>query len=204
MSAVNFSIHTAGCGYGVSAIVGEQVREVSASRPEQALGAKAWAHLGDVGEEPPLPEKIHEILVQPCPAALGLERFGKTIGETHILALIPKTLDGAPLTLERFKQLLDERGSLKVNEWKPGGHEAICASSSYWALISKDCIKGSRMMPYAAQKLIIDNLGGQYKLPKLIELLFGLYLQRMNDPEELQRIDAPQFSLMWHHYSRCE
>ncbi|MCP5492000.1 MAG: trypsin-like serine protease [Chlamydiales bacterium] len=160
-------------------------RQASKSRPAQTLGAEAWAHLGDVGEEPPLPERIHEILSEPCPAALGLERFGKTIGDTHILVLIPATLDGKPLTLNRFKELLDQREGPKFTRWHPEGHENTPASSSYWALISKACIQNSRNKSYDFQRQMVEQLGDHYRLPKLIEMVFGLYLQEVTHHDNL-------------------
>ena len=143
----------------------------------KVYGKGAWAHLGDVGKEPPLPKRIDEILAEPCPAALGLERFGQTIGETHILVLIPETLDGQPLTLGRFKTLLDQRDGPKITTWNPGGVENTPPSPSYWALISKDCIRDSKNKTYDAQKQMIMQLGESYRLPKVIEMAFGFYLQ---------------------------
>ncbi|MCB1117027.1 MAG: hypothetical protein KDK50_00445 [Chlamydiia bacterium] len=168
--------------HGLRKIIGEQlgteqVREVISPRPEQALGAEAWAHLGDVGEEPPLPIWIHIILDEPCPAALGLERFGQTIGETHILALIPASLNEKPLTLGCFKELLDQRNGPKITMNEPWYDPNACASSSYWALISKDCVQDSKRKEYNQQKEMIAGFGEHYRLPKIIEMVFGLYLQ---------------------------
>ena len=172
----------------------EQVRKMVPLLPEQALGAEAWAHLGNVGEEPPLPEGIHDILAEVCPAALGLESFGQTIGETHILVLIPKTLDGQPLTLGRFKTLLDQRDGPKITCWYPGGNENKAATASYWALISKDCIQNSKNKTYAQQKQIVERLGANYRLPKMTEMAYGLYLQ--------QKIHGG--NLYGSHWTRCE
>ena len=162
-----------------------QVREIASLLPAQALGAAAWAHLGDVGEEPPLPENMEAILAEPCPTALGLKRFGTTIGETHILVLIPATLNGEKLTLERFKTLLDSRDGPKITRWLPGGNGNNHAAVSYWALISKDCIQGSKSKTYAQQKQMVAQLGDRYRLPKFIEMVFGLYLQEVTHHDNL-------------------
>ena len=162
---------------------------------DKVLGKAHWAHLGDVGEEPPLPENIEAILAEPCPAALGLERFGTTIGDTHILALIPATLNGERLTLERFKTLLDSRDGPKITCWYPEGNENNCADFSYWALISKGCIQNSKNKGYKEQKQMAAQLGGYYRLPKLIEMLFGLYLQEVAHHDNLYASDS---------WTRCE
>ena len=141
------------------------------------LGKAVWAHLGDVGEEPPLPEGLYEMLAEPCPAELGLERFGTTIKETHILVLIPKTLDNQLLTLGRFKQFLDQRDGPKITTWSPGGVKNTLPNPSYWALISKACIKDSKNKNYNQQKQMVAQPGANYRLPKVIEMVCGLYLQ---------------------------
>ena len=50
---------------------------------------KLETYFGEVGEEPPLPPYIHKFL-KSRPAFLN----GKSIEETHILVLIPATIDG--------------------------------------------------------------------------------------------------------------
>ena len=161
------------------------LREIVQPLPEQALGADAWAHLGDVGKEPPLPEDMEAILAEPCPAALGLERFGTTIGETHILVLIPATLNDKKLTLERFKTFLDSRDGPKITSWCPEDSENNHAVASYWALISKDCIQNSKNKTYVQQRQMVAQLGDRYRLPKVIEMTFGLYLQEVTHHDNL-------------------
>ncbi len=71
-----------------------QVKEkvVETLIPPQAFGKALWAtHFGDIGIEPPLPPDIHTILESPCPFWPG-----KKTKETHLLTLIPATIDGAP------------------------------------------------------------------------------------------------------------
>ena len=158
-------------------------------------GKGAWAHLGDVGEEPPIPENMDAILAEPCPEALGLERFGTTIGETHVLVLIPEILNGQPLTLGRFKTLLDRRDGPKITSWDPGGVENTPPNPSYWALISKDCIKNSKSKTHDQQKQMVAQLGENYRLPKVIEMAYGLYLQEKSHRGNLYDHD---------NWTRCE
>ena len=66
-------------------------------------------YFGDIGEEPPLPPNIYEILASPCPFDPK-----KTVRETHILVLVPATVDGTPLTLNLLGKL--------VKKPKGGGH----------------------------------------------------------------------------------
>jgi len=73
-----------------------------AQLPAIAFGKEKWAiYFGDVGVEPPLPPNIHEILQSPCPFFPG-----KKVGETHLLTLIPKTVNGKSLTLNSLGELV--------------------------------------------------------------------------------------------------
>ena len=61
------------------------------------------------------------------------------------MALIPATLDGTPLTLQKFKETLDVKNGPKFHWYKPGDFAPEqAAASSYWALVSKDCIRPSK------------------------------------------------------------
>lgn len=70
--------------------------------PEIAFGKSKWEqYYGAVGEEPALPFNINQILEEPCPIWPQ-----KKIKETHLLVLIPKTINGKPLTLQLLRELV--------------------------------------------------------------------------------------------------
>jgi len=58
---------------------------------------------GDIGVEPPLPQNIHEILHNPCPFWPE-----KKVKDTHLLVLIPKTVNGQLLTLANLKEWIQK------------------------------------------------------------------------------------------------
>ena len=61
-----------------------------------ALGKKEWEkYFGDIGIEPPLPSNIEDILNEPCSFWPD-----KKIKETHLLVLIPNTVNGKPFTID--------------------------------------------------------------------------------------------------------
>jgi len=121
-----------------------------------AFGKAQWEkHFGNVGVEPPLPANIHDILSNSCPYW-----HSKTVQETHLLMLIPQTIDRNPLTLTKLmKDLIRTPGE--------GGHTtdySFCyeyqveqeigsqsASSSYWALITKYVLPFSGCKTYSEQ-----------------------------------------------------
>ncbi len=70
--------------------------------PSMAFGKALWAqYFGDIGVEPPLPPHINAILQSPCPYWSG-----KKVEETHLLVLIPQTVNGKPLTLRSLGELV--------------------------------------------------------------------------------------------------
>src|ERR1700688_617828 len=69
-----------------------------------AFGKEKWAkYFGDIGAEPPLPANIEAILKNPCPFFPE-----KSVAQTHMLVLIPKTINGKPLTLRSLEELVQE------------------------------------------------------------------------------------------------
>jgi hypothetical protein len=74
------------------------------------FGAPAWRqYFGEVGVEPPLPSDIDRILGSSCP--FWPERGVK---DTHLLILIPSTVDGKAFTLDLLGEL--------VQNPRRGGH----------------------------------------------------------------------------------
>src|ERR1700722_3919862 len=69
---------------------------------KEAFGVKQWnTFFGNVGEEPPLPANINEILESDC-------RFwpGKKVYETHMLVLIPAKVNLQDLTIDILTDLV--------------------------------------------------------------------------------------------------
>lgn len=81
---------------------------------EQRFGQLEWeTYFGAIGEAPPLPDNINEILNSPCPFSQHL------VKETHMLVLIPATVNDQDLTLncltERIKHPLNGGGGTQLN-----------------------------------------------------------------------------------------
>ena len=126
--------------------------------PIPVFGAQEWAqYFGEVGGEPSLPADIDEILNSPCPFWPG-----KTVKDTHLLVLMPSTVDGKAFTLDLLEELAknpSENGHstqyfLYDDEVQRSSGDAY-PSSSYWILLTRDVLPGSRSKPYAAQQALI-------------------------------------------------
>lgn len=90
----------------LSAIESQTTAQVSELKymefPRIAFGKVEWEkYFGDVGVEPPLPENINEILKSQC-----VYWPDKRVEDTHLLVLIPKTVDGNALTLNSLGELI--------------------------------------------------------------------------------------------------
>jgi hypothetical protein len=154
---------------------GQGVSQVSRMASNIAFGAKEWAHyFGEVGEAPDLPRDIDTILSSTCPFWPE-----KEVGHTHLLVLIPATVDGAPFTLSLLEELIQRP--------KNYGHKTNCVSQSqtkvafrksapgcsYWLLMTRDVLEGSRGRAYAAQSALVARYtssdGRPYEVPGVLE-----------------------------------
>ena len=160
---------------------------------EWKFGAKKWEkYIGDVGEEPPLPEKLEKLLKSPCPYWKG-----KQIKDTHMLTLIPATVNGKELTLERLGEFVKTPKAGHAghyNDWYPGGNEKAKADRPYWALMTKDVIPKTRDKSYGEQRKLLK---AGYEVPKLIEAAVSIFMAYVSEKEELYKEEPIT-------YTRCQ
>ena len=173
----------------------EQLKK--SSIPKIAFGKAKWEkYFGDVGVEPPLPKDIVEVLKSPCPYWSG-----KRIEETHMLVLIPQTVNGRPLTLNTLQELIQSpQGGGHATKYsgyyelaqKEIGSQPV--SPSYWALMTKDVLPNSRNKNYAEQQALIK---GPYVVPGALETATGILMHHVQTGERLYS-DSPDT------YTRCQ
>lgn len=128
-------------------------------------GLEEWANIGiNVTDAPPLPANLKQMYRSPCPFWKG-----KTIGETHMLVLIPKKLGDKPTTSNRLKKLSENyfsdeyRYHIYRRVFKDeDGHKRFDAS--YWILMTKDVVPGTLNQLYSSK---VFPKG--YEPPTLIE-----------------------------------
>jgi hypothetical protein len=144
--------------------------------PAEAFGAEAWGqYFGEVAEEPLLPLDIDEILHGPCPLWTG-----KAVKDTHLLVLIPAAVDGKPLSLNLLGELIKSpKGGGYPTKYSFYGSETKAAfgdqspRSSYWVLMTRDVLEGSRDRCYTDQKKLLAQHASRtnfpYELPSALE-----------------------------------
>jgi hypothetical protein len=175
-----------------------------ASISSVAIGPKEWKqYFGEVGEEPSLPADIGTILGSPCPFWPD-----KRVKDTHLLVLVPATVDGKPFTLDLLGELIrsPQRGGRKA-KFEIYGNEvrrelgAQSPRNPYWVLMTRDVLPGSRGKTYGAQKALVaahaSRLNLPYEMPDALSAATAILLHHARTGERLYT-DAP-----WT-YTRCQ
>ena len=165
-----------------------------------AFGKEMWGtYLGDIGDEPPLPPDIKAILSAPCPFFSG-----KKVEETHLLVLIPKTVNGKPLTLQTLGELVKKplMGALtRYRDFFPGEYQDPQTDSSHWVLMTRDIIPGSRNKSYVEQEKIlkgyIEKPQLPYDVPPILDATICIFMEFLRSGTRLCG-DSP-----WT-YTRCQ
>lgn len=160
-----------------------------------AFGKSKWAkHFGDVGEEPPLPKNICEILKSPCPVFPE-----KRVKETHMLTLIPKEVDQQPLDLDTLEKLVQEPKEGHKSGYRYYKDKSLISpvNKTYWVLMLKDVLNGSvnriREDHEATIKQLSEKAKGLYRIPKAIEAAVSIFMKFVEINERL-----------FIHYTRCQ
>ena len=163
-----------------------------------AFGKAKWeTYFGDIGEEPPLPPNMHEILASRCPFDPT-----KSVQETHLLVLVPARVNGAPLTLNLLGELVKKpKGGGHVTQyrdvWDPISKQygAVPCQESHWVLMSRDVIPGTRSQSYKDQCDILARFA-DCQVPTLLEAAVCVFMEYVATGNRLYS-DSP-----WT-YTRC-
>jgi hypothetical protein len=169
---------------------------------KNVLGAEAWRKQGiDVGVEPPLPSTItEELLNSDCPL-----HPGEKIKDTHLLVLVPKTVNGEPYTALKLDELcatskgsgdkLIYDGADWATAWKENDWASTAQVQSEWVLIPKSDPdpnkvpegKHFRSKKIAAQQDVHDEHYPEYREVKTLELMTAVLLNDLvnGDPRML-------------------
>lgn len=148
-----------------------------------AFGKEWWEkNYGDVGEVPPLPKDIVQILKSPCPYR-GLFWFQKWfyketyVADTHVLVLKPKSVNGEPIS---SKHLTESKIPNVESKIPKGPH--ICATdfdisggekTAYWFLMTKDIVLGTLFKDIPGQEYFFEKEMG-YRFAEPIEAAIGI------------------------------
>lgn len=173
---------------------------------KHSFGPTQWqTYFGDVGEIPPLPNNIDEILQAPCPIWPG-----KKTWETHKLFLVPKTLDGKPMSLDLTSEIFQEpkeghpahylyySGPVKSDIGARG------VAETHWCLMTTDIVPDSTDKDYRDQVRFMEAFANRldlpYAIPSTIEAALCVFLHHVETGERIFARNDPQKS--WT-FTRC-
>jgi len=174
--------------------------------PGMAFGKAKWAkYFGDVGVEPPLPRDIEGILNAQC-----IFWSNKKVKDTHLLVLVPQTVNGKPFHLNSLSKLI--KRSLSGNKTEYRNYSKYVkndlgnqSSPSHWALMTKDVIPKSRNKAYKKQKRLVashaQKSGIPYELPKALDATTAILMHYVETGEHLYTDDKT--GSQWT-YTRCQ
>ena len=162
------------------------------SKLSARLDKSVWEqYFGSVGEEPALPDDLEAIMDSDCPFWSGSK-----VRDTHLLALIPEQVAGRPLTLDYLRDLItrpqgEGLGTEYLSYWH-AAREAVGSqspNSSYWVLMTRDVLPGSRRKSYAAQCALVEGYskrtGLAYEVPGALEAAVVMLLHHVRSGEYL-------------------
>ena len=181
--------------------IGNHRQDSGTSISAMAIGPKAWSqYFGEVGGAPPLPADIDKILNSPCPFWSG-----KQVKDTHLLVLVPATVDGIPFTLDLLGELIKSpQGGGKKTEYRyydSAVQEELGAKSpgsSYWVLMTRDILPDSRSNTHDAQEALVAaharRLRLPYEMPHALEAATAILLHHARTDERLYTDDPWTFT----------
>ena len=179
-------------------------RSPGALLPAQAFGPTSWhEHFGvDVGDVPSFPLAINEILSGPCPFWRG-----RQVRDTHVLVLVPSTVNGAPFTLDKLGELIRPRFPANEADYRYYGSTtkaqlgSVSPLAPCWVLLTRDVIPDSRSKSYEEQKKLladcVSETGLDYCLPSALVASTAVLAHYVRSGERLFS-DAPPT------YTRCQ
>jgi hypothetical protein len=173
-------------------------------RALKTLGEMEWRHyFGDVELAPDLPSDMTAILDSICPFWPD-----RKIKDTHLLVLIPARVNGQPFSLNLLRDLVQRPNNgghkTQYRYYGNGVKEQLGTSSpaaSYWLLMTRDVLPGSRDKSYGDQKKLVTDHAKRtslpYELPQALEAVTAILAHYVRNGERLYS-DNP-----WT-YTRCQ
>jgi hypothetical protein len=170
------------------------------------LGTEVWRSQGiEVGYTPPIPDSItKELLESECPL-----HPGEKIKDTHLLVLVPMTVNGEPYTPLKLNDLCDawsgrclwliDDTTSYMTRWKKLPFAALEQQRSEWVLLPvsdprPDVVANERHFRkkrVAAQQKVHDDHYPEYREAKTLEVMTAAILRYLahGEPRMLSRSD---------------
>ncbi len=178
----------------------------TSSVPEMAFGKAKWGkYFGDIGTEPPLPPNIEQILNSAC-----IFYPGEKIRETHLLVLIPNTVNGRAFHLNSLSELIKSPKTGNKSQYRNynsyvKNELGTKSTGSHWALMTRDVIPDSRNKTYDDQKALVARHVQKskipYELPTALDAATAILMHYVETGKALYTDD--KLGKQWT-YTRCQ
>jgi hypothetical protein len=157
------------------------------------FGKDEWNfYFGDVGAVPPLPNNIEDILARRC---LVTGKGEDLVKNTHLLVLIPATLNGQPLNFRNMLNLAENPrngaalGEGNMDIWRNGELKWNDPNNvSRWVLMTKKVLLESRNQTFEGFDNLIRSLNErttmQYQIPSILEATVCLLASYVINPHD--------------------
>lgn len=109
-----------------------------------------------------------------------------------MLVLIPKSIDGQPLDLKLFLELVEKKSPKEGHATKCRyiwdkiikEHSNQAATQSHWVLMTKDVIEGSRNKSYPDQQALVAKFAN-CEVPNLLDAIISILTHALQNEERL-------------------
>jgi hypothetical protein len=159
-------------------------REVFTKKsPLVRVGPQEWEkYVGNVGPVPPLPKNIEAILNRRCPFFKDGNNNSLQVRDTHLLVLVPGSVDKVHLTLKTFQNFIQhpKQGNYPTNYngYSKRVEEQVGNTPfgpSRWVLITRDNIPKSLGMTYEDRQKLISRYASQgYVMPSVQQVVVSI------------------------------
>jgi hypothetical protein len=173
----NLSLSTLGtCSLVCKAWKKMAQENIKAFSHPHAFGPKEWyIYFGcRTRDVPRLPSDIEVILNSQCPFWPN-----KKVHKTHVLSLIPQTVNGKPLNLKFLGELVQKPLKGNASKYRNcllGEYTDLAAPKSQWVLLTRDVIKESRNMAFAEQQALIQAKP-PYEVPTILDITICIFME---------------------------
>ena len=108
----------------------------------------------------------------------------KKVHETHVLCLIPQTVNGQPLNLKSLGELVQkplQGHATKYRYFHIGEYTDPSAPKTHWALMTRQVIDGSRNKNYEEEQVVLDSYSQKtnipYEIPTVLDASVCLFME---------------------------
>jgi hypothetical protein len=167
-------------------------KQINAFSYEKAFGPKEWfAYFGAcLRNVPRLPPNFAEIMNSTC-------RFwpGKKVHESHLLVLIPETVDGEPFTLKTLGKLVKKplEGHATEYGYFDIGEHTDSPASSHWVLMTRDVIELSRNKSFKDQQALLEK-HVIYEIPHILDATVCIFIEYIRAGTKLYSTSPSTFT----------